>query len=42
MFDFFLCIILLVLFNMREENKEHTDELEYEIRQFRNELEYRR
>ena len=35
-------IILVALLNMKEENKKHTDELEYEIRQLRNELEYRR
>lgn len=35
-------IILTALSNMKEENKKHTDELEYEIRQLRNELEYRR
>lgn len=34
-------IILVALSNMKEENKKHTDELEYEIRQLRNELEYR-
>lgn len=35
-------MILVALSNMKEENKKHTDELEYEIRQLRNELEYRR
>lgn len=38
---FLVIIILVALSNMKEENKNHIDELEYEIRQLRNELEYR-
>ena len=35
-------IILVALSNMKEENKKHTEELEYEFREWRNELVYRR
>lgn len=35
-------ILLVALFNMKEENKKQTDAMKHEIRQLRNELEYRR
>lgn len=35
-------IILVALSNMKEENKKQTDAMQDEIRQLRNELEYRR
>lgn len=35
-------IILVALSNMKDDHKKQTDELQDEIRQLRNELEYRR
>ena len=37
-----IIVILVALSNMKEENKKQTDAMKDEIRQLRNELEYRR